>query len=340
MNIKEALVRLFDGGHLDSSEMTSVMQELMTGQCTDAQTGALLAALRMKGETVDEVAGAAIVMRQLAAGVAVDEPNAIDIVGTGGDATHTFNVSTCCSIVAAAAGIKVAKHGNRSVSSKSGAADLLETAGVNINLTPHQVATCIDRVGVGFMFAPLHHSAMKHAIGQRREMGVRTIFNLLGPMTNPAGVKRQLLGVYGKEWVRPIAEVLKQLGSEHVLVVHGDNGMDEISISGTTTVAELKNGAITEFTLDPKEFGMSYQPLSDIQVPDSAASLTMIHSVLDNKPGAALDIVRLNSGAAVYIGGGAENIEAGVEKATSAIASGAAKATLSDLVKVSQELAG
>lgn len=336
MTIHEALVKLFDGGDLEAAEMSAVMQELMTGQCTDTQIGALLAALRMKGETVDEVAGAAQVMRQLAAGVSVAEPMAIDIVGTGGDASHTFNVSTCCSIVAAAAGIKVAKHGNRSVSSKSGAADLLESAGVNISLGPEQVSQCIEQVGVGFMFAPQHHSAMKHAINQRREMGVRTIFNLLGPLTNPAGVKRQLLGVYGKEWVRPVADVLNKLGSEHVLVVHGDNGMDEISICDTTTVAELKDGGVTEYTLDPGQFGIELQPLAEIQVADSEESLTMIQSVLDNNDSAALDIVRLNSGAAIYIGGGAKDIGEGVERATETIANGAAKETLARLVTVTQ----
>jgi len=222
-------------------EMGDVMQQVMTGEATPAQIGALLAALRMKGESVDEVAGAAKVMRALALSVDVDD-DAIDIVGTGGDSTSTFNISTCCALVAAAAGVKVAKHGNRSVSSKSGAADFLEAAGVNIELDAGQIARCVKEVGVGFMFAPSHHSAMKHAIGPRKEMGVRTIFNLLGPMTNPAGTRRQLLGVYDEAWVKPVADVLNKLGSEHVLVVHGDGGMDEISLSGPTHVAELKNG--------------------------------------------------------------------------------------------------
>ncbi|MCL4126147.1 UNVERIFIED_CONTAM: hypothetical protein GTU68_052079, partial [Idotea baltica] len=268
--------------------MGDVMQQVMTGEATPAQIGALLAALRMKGESVDEVAGAAKVMRELAAAVKVD-PAAIDIVGTGGDSTSTFNISTCCAIVAAAAGVKVAKHGNRSVSSKSGAADFLETAGVNIGLNPEQVAQCVSDVGVGFMFAPRHHSAMKHAIGPRKELGVRTMFNLLGPLTNPAGVSRQLLGVFDEAWVKPMADVLNKLGSEHVLVVHGDGGMDEISLSGQTVVAELKNGQVTQYEINPSLFGIEPQAIDAIVVDGPEQSLAMIQSVLANNAGAARD---------------------------------------------------
>jgi len=253
MNIQEALAQLLSKHSLSMDDMGDVMQQVMTGAATPAQIGALLAALHMKGESVDEVAGAAKVMRALATTVEVDD-KAIDIVGTGGDSTSTFNISTCCALVAAAAGVKVAKHGNRSVSSKSGAADLLEAAGVNIELDASQVARCVSEVGLGFMFAPKHHSAMKHAIGPRKEMGVRTIFNLLGPLTNPAGTRRQLLGVYDKAWVKPFADVLNKLGSEHVLVVHGDGAMDEISLSGKTQVAELKNGQVTEYEISPDSF--------------------------------------------------------------------------------------
>jgi len=316
-------------------DMSQVMQQVMTGEATPAQIGALLAALRMKGESVDEVAGAAIVMRELAAHVEVDD-RAIDIVGTGGDSTSTFNISTCCALVAAAGGVKVAKHGNRSVSSKSGAADFLETAGVNIELDPEQVAQCVDQVGVGFMFAQRHHSAMRHAIGPRKEMGVRTIFNLLGPITNPAGTPRQLLGVYDEAWVKPIADVLNKLGSEHVLVVHGDGGMDEISLSGATHVAELKNGQVTEYEINPGLFGITAQPIDAIVVDGPEQSLAMIQSVLANEEGAAKDIVLMNAGAALYVGGAAGSIEEGVDAARKVLASGAATKTLAHLVDVTQ----
>jgi len=290
----------------------------------------------MKGETVDEVAAAAAVMRSLATGVVLQDSSAIDIVGTGGDTTSTFNISTCCSVVAAAAGVRVAKHGNRSVSSRSGAADLLEAAGVNLTITPEQVAACIDQVGVGFMFAPQHHSAMKHAVGPRREMGVRTLFNLLGPLTNPAGAKNQVLGVFDKRWVRPLAEVLGKLGSNHVLVVHGADGMDEISLSGPTHVAELKAGAVTEFTLSPTDFAIDPQPLERLQVDGPEQSLAMIQGVLANQASAARDIVLLNAGAAIYVGAKANTIAEGIETAKSVLADGSAARTLAQLVEVSQ----
>ena len=336
MNVQQALARLFDGHSLSTEEMTQVMKQVMTGEATPAQIGAFLSALHMKGETVDEVAAAAAVMRSLADSVIVEDPTAIDIVGTGGDSSGTFNVSTCCAMVAAAAGIKVAKHGNRSVSSKSGAADLLETVGVDINLTPTQIAHCIDVAGVGFMFAQRHHSAMKHAIGPRREMGVRTLFNLLGPITNPAGVKNQLLGVYAAQWVRPIADVLNQLGSNHVLVVHGDGGMDELSLSGPSQVAELKNGSVSEYAIDPLEYGFDAQPLAAIQVDGPEQSLTVIRSVLADTPGAARDIVLLNAGAAIYVGSKASSIKEGIEQARELLSNGSAAATLEKLIEVSQ----
>lgn len=330
--IQIALGRVLEHRDLAAGEMDAAMREIMTGKATPAQIGAFLAALRMKGETVEEVAAAARVMRSLAAPVALGDRPVIDIVGTGGDASHTFNISTCSAVVAAAAGVRVAKHGNRAASSKSGAADLLEAAGVDIDLSPEQVASCIERLGIGFMFAQRHHAAMKHAIGPRREMGARTLFNLLGPLTNPAGATSQVLGVFDKAWVRPLADVLSRLGSHHVLVVHGADGMDEISISGPTHVAELAAGVITEYRIAPGDFGLDEAPLAAIQVGNPAESLAMVDSVLANEPGPARDIVSLNAGAAIYVGGGAATLGDGVERAKVAIASGAARGKLDELV--------
>lgn len=340
MNIQQALARLMDKADLSGEEMSAVMQQVMTGEATPAQIGAFLVALRMKGETVDEVAAAAGVMRRLADAVSLGDEPAIDIVGTGGDSTSTFNISTCSAIVAASAGARVAKHGNRSVSSKSGAADVLEEAGVNIDLSPKQVTQCVDALNLGFMFAPRHHSAMKHAIGPRREMGIRTVFNLLGPLTNPAGARSQLLGVYDKQWVRPMADVLKQLGSEHVIVVHGHDGMDEISISGPTQIAELRDGEVREYVIEPQQFGLSVAPLAEIAVTSAAESLSLIRKVLDGQAGAARDIVLLNAGAAICVAGLAEDIEAGVAKARVVIDNGEALRKLQALVEFSQGLIG
>jgi anthranilate phosphoribosyltransferase len=337
MNISEAIAKLVENQNLTGDEMSAVMRAIMTGECTDAQIAGFLIALRMKGETVAEISAAAQVMRDLSSKVEVGGDCLVDMVGTGGDATGTFNISTASSIVIAAAGGTVAKHGNRSVSSKSGSADLLEAAGVNLNLNSTQVAEVIDEVGLGFMFAPMHHSAMKYAIGPRKEMGVRTVFNLLGPLTNPAGVKRQLTGVFAREWVEPVAEVLKELGTEQAMVVHSEDGMDEISISAPTFIAELKDGEISTRTITPEEFGFNRADLKDIQVLDSTESLNIINSVLDNTSGPALDIILLNAGAAVYVSGCADSIEAGVEKAKTAIASGAAKKKLADLVAASNK---
>ena len=336
MKIQQALEVLIERKDLKAADMESVMRQVMTGEATPAQIGGFLVALRMKGESVDEVAAAAKVMRSLASGVTLNDEDAIDIVGTGGDATSTFNVSTCSAIVAAAAGARVAKHGNRSVSSKSGAADLLEEAGVNIDLTPEQVAHCVDEVQLGFMFAPRHHSAMKHAIGPRREMGIRTLFNLLGPLTNPAGARSQLLGVYDRLWVRPVAEVLEKLGSRHVIVVNGHDGMDEISISGPTQVAELKDGEVTEYIIEPGQFGIETSPLDTIKVASARESLELIRTVLADQPGPARDIVVLNAGAALCVAGVVDSIGEGVTLAASTIASGEAAGKLAQLVAVSQ----
>ena len=332
MNIQTAIQKATENQNLSHEEMTDVMHQIMTGQASDAQIGGFLIAMRMKGETVDEITAAASVMRSLATPVNLSTENLVEIVGTGGDGSSTFNVSTASCLVVAAAGGRVAKHGNRSISSKSGAADLLETAGVNLNITAEQVKECVEEIGVGFMFAPNHHSAMKHAIGPRKEMGVRTLFNLLGPLTNPAGTPNQVLGVFSKDWVRPLANVLNELGSHHVMVVHAEDGMDEISISSPTFVAELKNGTVTEYTIKPEDFGMRQHPVSDIRVHNAAESLEMVNSVLSNDANSARDIVALNAGAAIYVAGLAGSHQAGIDRALEVIASGDAKQKLLDLI--------
>jgi anthranilate phosphoribosyltransferase len=292
----------------------------------------------MKGETVDEIAAAARVMRELATRVEVSGPHLVDTCGTGGDGASTFNISTASALVTAAAGGRVAKHGNRSVSSSSGSADVLEAAGVRLDLTPDQVAGCIDQVGVGFLFAPQHHSAMKHAIGPRKEMGVRTLFNLLGPLTNPAGAPNQVLGVFSEHWVEPLARVLQHLGSEHVLVVHAEDGLDEISIGSPTRVAELKDGGITVYTVAPEDFGLERADLSAVAVADAGQSLAMINEVLDNRPGPARDIVMLNAGAAIYAAGVADSLANGVERAGGVLADGSARDTLAALIRTTNSV--
>jgi anthranilate phosphoribosyltransferase len=286
---------------------------------------------------VTEIAAAATVMRELASGVSIGGlSHPVDIVGTGGDASGTFNVSTACMFVAAAAGCHVAKHGNRSVSSKSGSADALEAAGVRLDLTPEQVEQCVREVGVGFMFAPGYHSAMKHAIGPRKEMGVRTIFNVLGPLTNPAGVPNLLLGVFSSELLEPLAEVLQRLGSRHVMVVHSRDGLDEISIGDATDVAELKDGQIRRFSIQPEDFGVARNPLEAIQVSDAAESLATIRGVLEDNPGPARHIVMINAGAAIYTSGNAATLQEGIDRANQAIASGEARNRLDRLVVLTQ----
>jgi anthranilate phosphoribosyltransferase len=340
MELREAIGRCIDHQDLTAEDMAGVMRTIMTGGATPAQIAGFLVALRMKGETVPEIAAAAAVMRELATGVDIaglDYP--VDIVGTGGDASGTFNVSTASMFVAAAAGCHVAKHGNRSVSSKSGAADVLEAAGVRLDLNPEQVARCVREVGVGFMFAPGHHSAMKHAIGPRRELGVRTLFNVLGPLTNPAGVPNQVLGVFSGSLLQPLAEVLQRLGSRHVLVVHAQDGLDEISIGAETDVAELKDGVIRSYRLEPETFGLARAPLDAIRVKDPSESLAMVRGVLANQPGPARDIVQLNAGAAIYAAGRADSIEDGLAKADAAISSGEALRRLQQLVALTAAIA-
>jgi len=340
MDISSAIRIVTERRDLAADDMYAVMRTIMTGAATPAQIGGLLIGLRMKGETVDEIAAAARVMRELAIGVQVsDTRHLVDTCGTGGDGAHTFNISTASAFVAAAAGASVAKHGNRSVSSKSGSADVLEAAGVNLELTPDQVGRCIEQIGVGFLFAPRHHSAMKYAIGPRREMGVRTIFNLLGPLTNPAAAPNQVIGVFSSDWLEPLALVLGRLGSRHVMVVHAEDGLDEISIGATTQVAEFKDGVVRRFAMCPEEFGVRRGEVRSLVVASAAESLVLIRQVLDNRPGAARDIVLLNAGAAIYVAGLVPDLAAGVRRADEVIASGAARAKLDALVMNTHQLA-
>jgi anthranilate phosphoribosyltransferase len=322
---KQALQTLIEGRDFSYEEMLSVMRQMMGGELTSAQIAGLLMALRIKGETVDEIAAAADVMRSLATKVTIkNTQHLVDTCGTGGDGIQTFNVSTAGAFVAAAAGASVAKHGGRSVSSTCGSIDVLEALGVNVNLTPEQVAASVDEIGIGFMFAPNHHSAMKHAAPVRRELGVRTMFNLLGPLTNPAGAKRQVMGVFHRDLTGLLAGALQRLGSEHVMVVHGADGMDEISFTGDTYVAELKNGEVKQYTVNPTQFGLPLHQLDTIQVQNAEESKAMVLDVLSGKLGPARDIVLLNAGAAIYVAGVADTLAAGIEKAKQVIDSGAA----------------
>ncbi len=329
MSFSHILNQVIAGQNLSFAVMQSLMRQVMAGELTQAQIAGLLVALRIKGETVDEIAAAASVMRELSTKVTLsNHTHLIDTCGTGGDGIQTFNVSTVSAFVAAAAGAKVAKHGGRSVSSTCGSADVLEILGVNVNLTPAEVAQCVDNIGIGFMFAPNHHSAMKHAAPVRRELGVRTLFNLLGPLTNPANAKRQVMGVFAKELTAKLAHVLQKLGSEHVLVVCGADGMDEISFTGDTYIAELKDGKVSEYILNPSQFGMPLHPLSSIQIQNADESKAMILDVLNGKQGAARDIVLLNAGAAIYVSGVVDSLQAGINKAAEVIDGGLARAKL------------
>ncbi len=336
MDIQQALKKAIAREDLSREEMTAVMRQIMTGEATPAQIGGFLIALRMKGESIDEITAAAQVMRELATPVKTRAQHLVDTCGTGGDASGSFNVSTAAALVAAGAGAHVAKHGNRSVSSSSGSADVLEAAGVNLDVPPETVGRCIDEVGVGFLFAQKHHSAMRHAIGPRREMGVRTLFNVLGPLTNPAGAPNQVMGVFDGDLVEPIARVLGQLGSRHVLVVHADDGMDEISISAPTRVAELKDGDVRSYRIEPEEFGLQRAGAEAIRVGSAEESLRMIRSVLSGEAGPARDIVCLNAGAAIHVAGLAEHLQEGIDKAAESIDSGRAQQVLDRLVSCTQ----
>ena len=339
MKIQDAIKTVIESKDLSRQEMQSVMQQIMTGEATSAQIGGLLVALRMKVETIQEITAAAEVMSSLAAPVSINLPHLIDIVGTGGDGISTFNISTASAFVAAAAGANVAKHGNRSVSSKSGSADLLEQAGAELGLHADQVASVVEQAGVGFMFAPMHHSAMKHAIGPRKEMAVRTIFNVLGPLTNPAGVKRQVVGVFAKDLTNTLANVFAELGSEHTLVVHSDDGMDEISISAPTTIAEMKNGTVETYKVSPENFGLKPSSLEELVVADSNESLQLIEKVFAGQKCAARDAVALNAGAGIYVSGLTSSLAAGVESAQTVIDAGLAQEKLNAYVAATQSIA-
>lgn len=334
MDIVSAIKQVTAGGDLSTEEMITVMRSIMGGETTDAQNAAFLVGLQMKGVKAQELLGGATVMRELATHVEVlEREHLVDTCGTGGSGSNKFNVSTAAAIVAAASGARVAKHGNRGATSKSGSADVLEAAGVNLALSPEQVATTIEEVGVGFMFAPAHHSAMKHVITARKEIGVRTVFNLLGPLTNPAAAPNQVMGVFDEAWITPILEVLKELGSEHVIVVAANDGLDEISIAAPTQVGELKDGEISRYTVEPGDFGINQYPdFSMLQIGSADESLAMLRAALNNEHEAASAIVALNAGAAIYVAGLAEDLKSGVEQAQAILASGAALEKLDQLV--------
>lgn len=334
MTPQEALHRIIAHQEIMHDEMVSLMRQIMQGEISPVLIAAIITGLRVKKETIGEIAAAAQVMRELATKVDIpDGTYLVDTCGTGGDSLHTFNISTASAFVAAAAGARVAKHGGRSVSSKSGSADVLEALGVNLNQTPQQVAQSIRGIGVGFMFAPNYHAAMKHAAPVRRELGIKTLFNILGPLTNPASAKRQVLGVFNHDLVKTLAHVLQQLGSEHVLIVNGKDGLDEITITGETNIGELKNGKVATYTIRPEDFNLRTSPIEAIQVTDSKHAKTMLLSVLENVTGPARDIVLLNAGAAIYAAGIADTLEHGIKAAHQAIESGAALKKLHELVE-------
>ena len=339
MELPEALGLLFAGQDLAQEQSAAVMRQIMTGQATDAQIGALLAALRMKGETVAEISGAALVMRELSTPVTVaDHSHLVDTCGTGGDGAGLFNVSTGSAFVVAAAGGQVAKHGNRSISGSSGSADVLEAAGVPLDLRPEQVARCIEQVGIGFMFAPSHHAAMKHAAGPRRELRQRTLFNLLGPLTNPAQAPHQLLGVFDRRWCRPLAEALGELGSRHALVVHSEDGLDEISCAAGTWVAELRHGQLQEYRIHPEQFQLPCHPLSELRATTPQESLEIIDMALKGRHEAAADMLALNAGAAIYAAGRCATLAQGVAMAQDALAAGLAAEKLQEFLSFLQAM--
>lgn len=338
---KQALERVIEHREIFREEMTALMRQIMTGEVSPPLIAAILVGLRVKKETVGEIAAAALVMRELSMTVPVDNVQTlVDTCGTGGDGAHTFNISTASMFVAAAAGARVAKHGGRASSSQSGSADVLEALGVNLTLTPAQVAQCIEEVGVGFMFAPNHHSAMKHAAPVRRELGVRTMFNILGPLTNPAGAANQVMGVFHADLVGILARVLKELGSRNVMVVHGRDGLDELSIGGETFVGELRDGEVREYTVHPSDFGLAVHAPDTLRVADVQASRDMLLAAIEGRLAPARDIVLLNAGASLYVSGVASDLRDGVERAREAVESGAARARLDKLVELSRSFAG
>ena len=335
---QQALARLIEQREIFYDEMLSLMRQIMRGEVSAAQIAGILVGLRVKKETVGEISAAAFVMREFATKVpVVNREHLVDTCGTGGDGISTFNISTASAFVASAAGARVAKHGGRSVSSTCGSADVLEKLGVNINLTPEQVALCVDKVGIGFMFAPNFHGAMKYAAPVRRELGIRTLFNVLGPLTNPAGADNQVLGVFHTDLVGIMARVLQRLGSRHVLVVHGADGMDEISINAESFIGELKNGEISEYTVIPEQFGLSRASNDLLRVANADEACAMLTGVLDNKAGAPRDIVQLNAGAAIYVAGLSATLAEGVTRASEVIANGEARAMLGKLIRFSNQ---
>ncbi len=336
MDIKEAISRIVDREDLSRADMESVIRQIMTGGATPVQIGGFLAGLRAKGETVEEIAAAATVMRELAVQVNVKKDHLVDTCGTGGDGKGLFNVSTAAAFVVAAAGGRVAKHGNRAMSGSSGSADVLEAMGVKLDLPPERIARCIDDVGLGFLYAPAHHSATRYAAAPRKELGTRTLFNLLGPLTNPAEAPNQLLGVFAQRWVEPLAKVLRMLGSEHVLVVHSYDGLDEISIAVPTWVSELQHGQIRSYTIQPGDYDIVSQPLDGLRVQSAQESLVRIRQALAGQPGAAFDMVALNAGAAIYAAGLSPTLAAGVEQARQVMRNGEAERRLKRLVEVTQ----
>jgi anthranilate phosphoribosyltransferase len=337
MTPQSALVRVIEHREIFREEMLSLMRQIMRGEVSEPLIAAIIIGLRVKKETVGEIAAAAEVMREFATKVPLaDDAHVVDTCGTGGDAAHTFNISTAAAFVAAAAGARIAKHGGRSVSGNSGSADVLEALGARINLSPAQIARSIAEVGFGFMFAPSHHGAMKHAGPVRKELAVRTIFNILGPLTNPAGAKNQVLGVFHPDLVGIQAHVLQRLGSRHVMVVYGNEGLDEISIAGPTLVGELKNGEVREYEINPGDFGMAMRDTADIRVDGPDQSKAMLLDALADKPGAARDVVVLNAGAAIYVAGLAPSLRDGVGQAQQVLASGAARARLEQFVAFTQ----
>ena len=336
MNINEAIKAVISRQNLNEGEMHDVMSSIMTGQTTDAQIGAFLVGLSMKGETIEEITASAKVMRDLATSVKISSDEyLVDTCGTGGDGLGLFNISTASAFVVAAAGGKVAKHGNRSISSKSGSADVLEAAGINLNLNPELISQCIEEIGVGFMFAPAHHSAMKHAIGPRKELAIRTIFNVLGPLTNPAKAPNQIMGVFDKNLVEPIANVLKGLDSRHVMVVHSEDGLDEFSIAKKTFVAELKDGDVSTYSVHPNDFGLNTGSLEELKAENANESLALIYDAFAGKEGAAKDIIALNAGAAIYVSGLVNSLENGINKASEVLTNGSAQDKLDAYISAS-----
>ncbi|KAA3617430.1 MAG: anthranilate phosphoribosyltransferase [Calditrichaeota bacterium] len=332
MTIKEALKSVIQKNDLSRAESREIVNDIMQGNATDAQIAALLTALRMKGETVDEISGAAEAMASNAEPFKIDAQNVVDTCGTGGDNLHTFNISTTAALVAAGAGVKIAKHGNRAVSSKCGSADILKALGVNIDISIDKFTSVFNKIGLAFLFAPVYHKAMKYAVGPRKEMGVRTIFNILGPLTNPAKTKRQVIGVFDKDLCNTMAHVMKELGSEHVMIIHGHNGLDELTITGETFVSELKNGTVKNYTIHPESVGIKVRDISTIQSLDCDANKQIILDVLNNKSGAALDIAVLNAAAAILVSGKVNNLLDGVELAYESVSDGKAKEKLDQLI--------